>query len=53
MGAQLLQLCPTLCDQLFVTLWTVAHQDALFKGFSRQESGVDCCAPLQCIFLTQ
>ena len=30
--ALLLQLCPTL-----ETLWTVAFQDLLFKGFSRQE----------------
>ena len=41
------------CVQVFATLWTVTRQDALFMGFSRQESGVDCCALLQCIFLTQ
>ena len=39
------------CDQLFVTLWTVAHQVLLSMGFSRQEywSG----ALLQRIFSTQ
>ena len=26
------------CFQLFATLWTVAHQAPLSKGFSRQES---------------
>ena len=25
------------CDQLFATLWTVAHQTPLSMGFSRQE----------------
>ena len=32
---------------LFVTLWTVAHQDALSIGFSRQEywSGLPCTPP--------
>ena len=25
------------CVQLFVTLWTVAHQPPLFMGFSRQK----------------
>ena len=29
-----LQLCPTLCDPVD---WTVAHQDPLSMGFSRQE----------------
>ena len=33
--------------QLFVTLWTVAHQAPLSKGFSRQEywSGLPCPPP--------
>ena len=26
-----------ICVRIFVTLWTVAHQVALFMGFSRQE----------------
>ena len=32
------------CIQLFLTLWTVAHQAPLFMGFSRQEywSGLPC-----------
>ena len=32
------------CDQLFATLWTIAHQDPLSMGFSRQEhwSGLPC-----------
>ena len=32
------------CVRLFVTLWTVAHQDPLSMGFSRQEywSGLPC-----------
>ena len=40
--AQLLQLCLT-----FVTPWTVAHQDPLSMGFSRQEywSGLPCPPP--------
>ena len=29
--------CHFSCVQLFVTLWTVAHQAPLFMGFSRQE----------------
>ena len=35
------------CDQLFATLWTVAHQTPLSMGFSRQEywSGLPCCPP--------
>ena len=35
------------CVQLFVTLWTVAHQAPLFIGFSRQEywSGFACPPP--------
>ena len=35
------------CVQPFVTLWTVAHQAALFLGFSRQEywSGLPCLPP--------
>ena len=33
--------------QLFATLWTVAHQAPLSKGFSRQEywSGLPCPSP--------
>ena len=33
--------------QLFATLWTVAHQVALFVGFSRQEywSRLPCLPP--------
>ena len=33
--------------QLFVILWTVAHQAPLSKGFSRQEywSGLPCSSP--------
>ena len=38
---------------LFATLWTVAHQAPLSRGFSRQEYGVGCHALLQEIFLTQ
>ena len=32
------------CVQLFVTLWTIAHQALLSMGFSRQEywSGLPC-----------
>ena len=39
--------------QLFVTLWTLAHQATLSMGFSRQEywSGLPCF--LQGIFPTQ
>ena len=35
------------CVQLFVTLWTAAHQAPLFIGFSRQEywSGFACPPP--------
>ena len=35
------------CVQLFVTLWTVAHQAPLSVGFSRQEywSGLPCLPP--------
>ena len=35
------------CVQLFVTLWTVAHQATLSMGFSRQEywSGLPCPSP--------
>ena len=39
--------------QLFVTLWTVAHQAPLSMGFSRQDTGVGCHALFQGIFLTQ
>ena len=33
--------------QLFVTLWTVAHQSSVSMGFSRQEywSGLPCLSP--------
>ena len=41
------------CVQLFVTLWTVAHQVPLSLGFSSQEYWVVCHALLQGIFLTQ
>ena len=35
------------CVQLFATLWTVAHQAPLSKGFSRQEywRGLPCPPP--------
>ena len=35
------------CVQLFVTLWTVAHQAPLSMGFSRQKygSGLPCPPP--------
>ena len=35
------------CVRLFVTLWTIAHQDPLSMGFSRQEywSGLPCLPP--------
>ena len=39
--------------QLFATLWTVAHQASLSMGFSGKNTGVDCHALLQRIFLTQ
>ena len=38
------------CTRLFATPWTVAHQDPLSMGFSRQEY---CPFFLQGIFLTQ
>ena len=34
---KLAQSCPTLCDQLFATPWTVGHQVPLSMEFSRQE----------------
>ena len=36
-----------ICVQLFVTLWTAAHQAPLSMGFSRQEywSGLPCPPP--------
>ena len=37
----------------FATPWTVACQVPLFMGFSRPETGVNCYALLQGIFLTQ
>ena len=40
--------CPTLCDS-----WTVAHQAPLFIGFSSKNTGMDCHALFQEIFLTQ
>ena len=35
------------CFELFVSAWTVAHQDPLSMGFSRQEywSGLPCPSP--------
>ena len=39
--------------QLCATLWTVAHQASLSMGFSGKNTGVDCHALLQGIFLTQ
>ena len=39
--------------QLFVTLWTVAHQAPLSIRFSRQECWVGCHVHLQGIFPTQ
>ena len=41
------------CVQLFVILWTVAHQAPLSLGFSGKNTGVGCHALLQRIFLTQ
>ena len=41
------------CVRLCVTLWTVAHQAPLSMGFSRQDTGMGCCALLQAIFPTQ
>ena len=35
------------------TPWTVAHQTLLSKGFFREDTGVECHAFLQGIFLTQ
>ena len=36
------------CVQLFLTLWTIAHQASLSMGFSRQEywSGFLCPPPV-------
>ena len=39
--------------QLFVTLWTVAHQAPLSRGFPGKNTGVGCHFLLQGIFLTQ
>ena len=39
--------------QLFATPWTIACQAPLSMGFSRQDTGVGCHAPLQGIFLNQ
>ena len=39
--------------RLFVIPWTVAHQAPLSVGSSGKNTGVDCHAPLQGIFLTQ
>ena len=39
--------------QLFVTLWTVAHQAPMPMVFSGNNTGVGCSALLQGIFLTQ
>ena len=41
------------CVQLFVILWTVAHQVLLSTGFSRQEHWSRLPALFQGIFLTQ
>ena len=38
---------------LFVTPWTVAHQAPLSMGSPGKNTGVDCHALLQGIFLTQ
>ena len=39
--------------QLFVTLWTIAHQVPLSMGFSGKNTGVGCHFLIQGIFLTQ
>ena len=39
--------------QLFVTLWTVAHQDSLPWDSPGKNTGVSCHCLLQGIFLTQ
>ena len=41
--------------QLFVTLWSVAHQAPLSKGFSRQEywSGLPCLPPVVLLCYTK
>ena len=44
---------PILCVQLFVTLWTVAHEGPPSMGFFRQEYWSVLHALLQEIFLTQ
>ena len=36
-------LCRFIYDQLFMTLWTVAHQAPLSMEFSRQEYGLNPC----------
>ena len=41
------------CVQLFTILWTVAHQALLTMEFSGKNTGVDCHALLQWIFLTK
>ena len=41
------------CVQLFVTLWTVAHQALCPWNFSGKNTGVGCRALLQGIVLTQ
>ena len=41
------------CVQLFVTLWTVAHQAPLHGDSLGKNTGVDCQALLQGIFPTQ
>ena len=40
------------CVWLFATPWTVAHQNLLSMGFSRQEYGMGSHCPLQGIFPT-
>ena len=39
--------------QLFVTLWTIAHQAPLYTGFSVNNTEVGCHALLQGILPTQ
>ena len=39
--------------QLFVTLWTVAHQASLSMGFPGKNTGVGCHFLLQGVILTQ
>ena len=52
-GKAMLVLSRFIRVQLFVTLWTVAHQAPLSMGFSRQEYWTELHALFQGIFLTQ